>query len=152
MDDNYSVVMFSAIHQHECLRCACPLLPPPSPPHPSRLSQTMGSGFPVSHLKLPLAICFTHGNVFVSVLFFHTIPSFPSPTVPKVFSLFLCILCCLSHRLNGTIFLDFIFVFLFLSSFTSLCMIESTFIHLIRTDSNAFLFYGCGLFHYVCVP
>ena len=33
--------------------------------------------------------------------------------------------------------LEYIFIFLFL---TSLCIINSRFIHLIRTDSNAFLF------------
>ena len=43
-------------------------LPPPSISYPSVLSQSTGSRFPASYIKLPLAICFTYGNVYVSVL------------------------------------------------------------------------------------
>ena len=45
-------------------------LPPPFPCHPSRLSQSTGFGFPTSYIKLPLAIYFTDGNVYVSMLFY----------------------------------------------------------------------------------
>ena len=44
----------------------------PSPPHPSSLSQSTSFGFPVSYIKLPLAVCFTYDNVYVSVLFFQS--------------------------------------------------------------------------------
>ena len=58
-------------------------LPPPlsSPSHPSRLSQSTGYRFPVSHSKLPLAIYFTHGNVHGLMLSSHIILPSPSPTV-----------------------------------------------------------------------
>ena len=59
--------------------------PPPSPPHPSRLSQSTGFGCPVSYIKLALAICFTHGDVYVSVLFSNYLPLLPLS--PKVCSL-----------------------------------------------------------------
>ena len=37
--------------------------------------------FPALYIKFPLAICFTYGNVYVSMLFSHIIPS---PTVSKI--------------------------------------------------------------------
>ena len=39
-------------------------LSPPSPSHPSRLSQSTGFRFPASYSKLPLAIYFTYGNLY----------------------------------------------------------------------------------------
>ena len=36
--------------------------------------------------------------------------------------------------------------------FTSLCVIGSRFIHLIKTDSDSFLFYGWEVFHCIYVP
>ena len=49
-------------------------LSPPSPSHPSRLSQSTGFRFPASYSKLPLAIYFTYGNVYVSMPFSQIIP------------------------------------------------------------------------------
>ena len=74
--------MAFAIHQHEsaivsmCLPQAGPL-PPPSPPHPSRLSQSRGPGCPASCIELALATQSTYGKVQVSVLSSQVIP--PSP-------------------------------------------------------------------------
>ena len=73
--------MASAIHQHESVTGTH--VTPPSPPHASRLSQSTSFGFPVSYIKLPLAICFTYGNVYISMLFSQIIPPSPSPTVYK---------------------------------------------------------------------
>ena len=44
-------------------------LPPSSPLSPSKLSQSTGFGCPASCTKLTPVICFTYGNVYVSVLF-----------------------------------------------------------------------------------
>ena len=55
-------------------------LPPPSPPHPSGLSQSTSSECPASGIELALVIYFTYGNVHVSVLFSRIIPPSPSPT------------------------------------------------------------------------
>ena len=72
-----------------------PPLPPPSLPHSCRLSQSTGFGFPVSYIKLPLAICFIYGNVYVSTLFSQISHPRLFPLYPKVCSLCLCLLCCL---------------------------------------------------------
>ena len=57
--------------------------PPPSPSHPSRLLWSSGFGFLESYIKLPLAISFTYGNVYVSMLSSQLIPPSPSHTVSK---------------------------------------------------------------------
>ena len=65
------------------------------------------------------------------------------PQSPKVCSLHLCLLCCLAYRIIDTIFLNSIYICInilywcFFFWLTSLCIIGSSFIHLIRTDSNA---------------
>ena len=61
--------MVFVIHQYKLalgLRVTPP--PPPFPPHPSRLSHSTDFACPASYIKLPLAIYFTYGNVYVSVL------------------------------------------------------------------------------------
>ena len=67
------------------------------------------------------------------------------PQSPKVYSLLLCLFCCLAYRVIITIFLNLIYIYLnilywcFFLWLTSLCIIGFSFIHLIRTDSNVFL-------------
>ena len=60
-----------------------PLLNPPltSLPIPP---QSIDFECPASYIELPLAIYFTYGSVYVSVLFSHSIPPSPSPTVSKM--------------------------------------------------------------------
>ena len=48
--------------------CILNLLPPPSPPRPSRLSQSTGFGCPASRTELTQVIYFTYGNIYVSVI------------------------------------------------------------------------------------
>ena len=55
----------------------------PSPPHPSRLSQS-ASGF-------PLAVCFTYGNVNVSVLLSQIIPPSLSSRCVQKSVLYVCV-------------------------------------------------------------
>ena len=63
---------------------------------------------------------------------------------PKVCSLYLYLFCCLAYRVIITIFLNSIYICVnilywsFSFWLTSLCIIGSSFIHLIRTDLNAF--------------
>ena len=75
--------MVSAIHQHKSATGLSLnlLLKPPSPSHPSRLSQSFG--FPASYSKFPLAVYFTYDSVYVSILLSQVISLSPSPTVTK---------------------------------------------------------------------
>jgi len=63
---------------------------------------------------------------------------------PKDCSIHQCLFCCLIHRVIVTIFLNSIYIcvsilyWCFSFWLTSLCIIGSSFIHLIRTDSNVF--------------
>ena len=78
--------MISVIYQHKL--AIGTHMSPPSPSHPSKLSQSTSFGFPASYIKLPLAVSFTYGNIYASMLFSQIIP--PSPhTVSK--SLFVCV-------------------------------------------------------------
>ena len=123
---------------------------PPEPlfqllPYPPlfTLLQSTSFGSPASQMKLPLAIYFTFGNVYISVLFSQIIP--PHLLLcPKVSSL-----CCVSFvalhiGLSVPSFkISYMCINIYLSfSFclTSLCIIVSMFIHFIGTDSNVFFF------------
>ena len=87
------------------------LLPPPSLPHPSGLSQSTGFECCASCIELALVLCFTYGDIHVSMLFSQIIPVLPSPTEPKsLFFIYLCLFCCLAYRVNITVFLNSIYM------------------------------------------
>ena len=119
-------------------------LPLPSPSHyPSGLSQCTGFECPISCIKLELMIYFTYDNTRFNVILSNhpTLAFFHSP---KVCSLYLCLFSCLAYKVIITISLNSIYIYVIILyccfSFwlTSLCIIDSSFIHLIRTDPNAF--------------
>ena len=142
--------MASAIHQHESaidIHISPPswtFLPPPSPSHPARLSQSTSFRSPASYSKLSLAIYFTYGNVYVSMLLSQFIPPFSSLTVSTSLFSIPCLHCWLTSRFISTIFLNSIYVLIYDICFSfsdlSLYIIGSRSIHLIRTDSSVFLF------------
>ena len=77
--------MASAIHQHEsAIGVHVPsLLNPPPPAFPTPSLQAVTEHllwFLVSHIRLAVAVCFTYGNVYVSVLSSQIIPHTPPPT------------------------------------------------------------------------
>ena len=129
-----------------------PILIPP----PTSLSTRSLWVFPVhqvralvSCLQPGLVICFTLESILVSMLFSQNIPPLPSPTELKVCSVHLCLFFYFAYRVIITIFLNSIYMEFSISilywslSFwlTSLCIMGSSFIHLIRTDSNEFFFH-----------
>ena len=128
---------------HLCSPSRTPL-PPPSPSHPSGSSQCTSPEHPVSCIEPGLLICFTYDNIHVSVLFSQIISPSPSPTEPRSLfcetSLSLLLSRRLGHRYHLSKFNIYeliycIGVFLWL---ISLCIVGPSFIHLIRTNSNAF--------------
>ena len=135
------------IHWHESVMGAhvsSILTPPPPPPVPSFRVVPVYQLWLFSCIKLGLVMYFTYGNIDVSMLFSQIIPPSSSPTESKSPFLILCLFCCLEYRVIVTIFLNYIYIYVnilywcFSFCLTSLCIMGSSFIHLIRTDSNAF--------------
>ena len=119
------------------------LLPPPSPYHPSGSSQCTSPRHPVSCIEPGLATRFIYDIIHVSMPFSQIIPPLPLPQSPKDCCIHQCLFCCLIYRVIVTIFLNpyiciSILYWCFSFWLTSLCIIGSSFIHLIRTDSNVF--------------
>ena len=80
-------VLVSSIHKHESvigIHMSPPSwtsIPPPTPLHPSKLSQSIGFDLPAASSKFSLATYFTYGNIYFSMLFSQFIPPSPSLTV-----------------------------------------------------------------------
>ena len=121
---------------HVCAQvCMCPPsrtpLPPPSPPHPSGVSQCTSPEHPVSCIKPGLAIYFTYDNIHVSVLFSHHPTLAFSHRVQKSV-LYMNLFCGLLYTVIVTIFLNSIYVcyytvLVFFFRLTSLCIVGSSF-------------------------
>ena len=131
-------------------------LPPPSPYHPSVSSQCTSPKHPVSCIEPGLVIHFIYDVVHVSMPFSQIIPPSPSPTESKRLfytSVSLLLSCLQGYSYHLSKFHIYVLVYcigVFLSGL--LCIIGSSFIHLIRTDSNVFFFNGWVIFHCVYVP
>ena len=129
----------------------------PCPYHPSGSSQCTSLEHPVSCIEPGLAIHFTYDIIHVSMPFSQTIPPSPSPTESKRL-LYTSVSLLLSltqgycyHLSKFHIYVLVYCIGVFLSGSTSLCIIGSSFIHLIRTDSNVF-FNDWVILHCVYVP
>ena len=107
-------------------------LPPSHSPYPTTLGgHKAQADLPVLYGCFPLAIYFTFGSVYMSMLLSHFIPAYPSPSpYPQVHSLVgLYLYSCLAPRFFMTIFIIIffldsiymcqhtVFVFLFLTYF-----------------------------------
>ena len=132
------------------------LFPPPSPYHPSGSSQCTSPKHPVSCIKPGLAIRFLYDITrFSAILPNHS----PPPQSPKDFytSVFLLLSRIQGYHYHLSKF-HMICVSIpywcFYFWLTSLCIIGSSFIHLIRTDSNVFffLFFLPPIFFLIYVP
>ena len=117
--------------------------PPTSLPIPSLWIIPVHPEHPESCIKPGLAIRFTYDIIHVSMPFFQIIPPSPSPTESK--RLFYTSVSLLLSRIQGYHYHLSKFhicalvycIGVFLSVY-SLCIISSSFIHLIRADSNVF--------------
>ena len=141
--------MVFAIHWHESAMGVhvFPILNPPFPsPHPisqghpsaptlSTLSHALNlDWWSISHIIIHMFQCYSLKSSRPRLV----------PQSPKFCSLYLCFFCCLTYRVIITIFQNSLYIcvnilyWCFSFWLTSLCIIGSSFIHLIRTDSNAF--------------
>ena len=118
-------------------------LPPPSPSDPSGSSQCTSPKHPVSCIKPGLVICFTYDNIHVKMPFSHSIPRLPSPIESKRL-FYTSVSLLLSHIQDYHYHLSKLHIYVLVYSIGVfllaylLCIIGSSFIHRIRTDSNVF--------------
>ena len=147
METNYFIILYWFCHTLIGIWHGYTCVPDPEPsshlyPHPILLG----------HPSVPVPSTLDHAlNLdwwfmsYVIIYMFQCLPSQPtlalSHTVQKT-SIHLCVFCCLAYRVIVTIFLKSIYVsvlsWYFSFWLTSLCVIGSSFIHLIRTDLNLF--------------
>ena len=119
------------------------LNPPPTSNHPSGSSQCTSPEHPVSCIEPGLAIRFTYDIIHVSMPFSQIIPPSLSPTESKRLfykSVSLLLSCIQGYHYHLSKFHIYALVYcigVFLSGLPH-SVIGSSFIHLIRTDSNVF--------------
>ena len=118
-------------------------IPPPSQYHPSGSSQCTSPKHPVSRIEPGLAIHFIYDIIHVSVPFSQIIPPSLSPTKSRRLfytSVSLLLSCIQGYRYHLSKFHIYVLVYcigVFLCGLLH-CIIGSSFVHLIRTDSNVF--------------
>ena len=146
----YFTILYWFCHTLTWICHGCTCVPHPEPPfnlphHP----------IPLGHPSAPAPSILYHASnldwrfishVIIYMFQCHSpISSYPHPLLqsPKDCSIHLCLFCCLAYRVIITIFLNSIYmrwytvlVFFFLAHFT--CIIGSSFIHFIKTDSTVF--------------
>ena len=117
--------------------------PPPSPDEPTGSSQCTSPKHPVSCTKPGLVIRFIYDIIHVSMPFSQIILPSPSPTESKRLfytSVSILLSCIQGYHYHLSKFHIYVLAYLLYWCFsfwlTSLCIIGSSFIHLIRTDSN----------------
>ena len=150
MEANYFTILYWFCHTSTCICHGCTRVPNPEPP-----SHLPPYSIPLGHPSAPdPSILYPASNLdwqFVSYMILYMFQChspksshpLPLPQSPKDCSIHLCLFCCLAYRVIVTIFLiPYICVSILYWCFsfwlTSLCIIGSSFIHLIRTDSNVF--------------
>ena len=120
---------------------------PPTPSHSSRSSEH-GAELLMLYSSFPLVTCFTHGRVYMAVPLSQFVPASPSPNCTHKSILCLPLHCCpaveVHHSTGVCMEIPYTCLHIQYLSFsfwlTPLCITGSRFVHITRTDSNAFLF------------
>ena len=89
-------------------------LPPPFPYHPSGTSQYTIPKLSVSCIEPGLEIHFLSDIIHVLMPFSQIIPTLPLPQSPKDCSIQLCLFCCLAYNVVVTIFLNSIYIYIYI--------------------------------------
>ena len=150
MEANYFTILYWFCHTSTWIRHGCTCAPHPEfpshlPPHTIPLGRPSAPAPSILYPASKLDWWF----IYIMILYMFqchspkSSPSLPLPQSPKDCSIHLCLFCCLAYRVIVTIFLNSIYMisilyWCFYFWLTSLCIIGSSFIHLIRTDSNVF--------------
>ena len=149
MEANYFTLLYWFCHTSALICHGYTHVPHPEPPFPSLPVPSLW----VISVHQPQASCILHwtwiGDSFL--IWYYTCFSAILPNHPTLSlshrvhcSIHLCLFCCLAYRVIVTIFLNSIYICIniqywcFSFWLTSLCIIGSSFIYLIRSDSNAF--------------
>ena len=74
-------LLYNEVNQLQVYIYPLPLEPPIPPIPPTQVITEHQAELPVLYSRFPLAICFTHGSVSMSILISQFIPPTPSPTV-----------------------------------------------------------------------
>ena len=147
MEANYFTILYWFCHISTWIHHGCTCVPHPEPPSHLPLHT-----IPLGHPSAPApSILYPASNLdwwFISYMILYMFQchspklSHPLPQNPKDCSIYLCLFCCLAYRVIITLFLNSICIstlyWCFSFWLTSLCIIDSSFIYLIRTDSNVF--------------
>ena len=128
---------------------SCPKTPSNLPPHPIPLGCSSAPALSalfhalnldwssISHMEIYMFQCYSLKSSHPLLLL----------QSPKVCSLYLCLFCCLTYRVVVSKFHIYALIYCigaFSFLLTSICIISSSFIHLIRMDSNVFfLMFHC---------
>ena len=126
-------------HVCTCVSTSRTPLPSPSLSHPSGLSQCLSLECPVSGIERGLIIYFTYSSIHVWMLFSQVISLLHSPTESECLfftSVSLLLSCLLGHHYHLSKFHIYVLIYCIDVSLSdiSLCIIGSSFIHLIRID------------------
>ena len=136
--------MVFAIHSHESAVGVhvFPILKPPPISLPNPIPQGHRSAPALSTLSHASNLdCQSLSHMIIYMFQCHSLKSSHPhllPQNPEVCSLHLCLFCCLAYRVIVTIFLNSIYMCQYTVSVFFFRIIGSSFIHIIRTDSNAF--------------
>ena len=164
MEVNYFTILYWLCHTSTWTRHGCT-----HAPHPEPCFHLPPRTIPLGHPSAPApSILYPASNmdwIFVSYMILYMFQChspksshpLPLPQNPKDCSIHLCLFCCLTYRVIVTIFLNSIFcvsILYWCFSFwlTSLCIIGSSFIHLIRRWFKCILFNSWVILHCVYIP